>query len=320
MSSQVTLSDSRTLAWVEYGDPTGTAVLNHHGGLLSGSDVAPLDEAARASGVRPDLLRPPRDRRVEPRSWPDDPRRSRRRAGVAGTPRSWRRSPARLVDGWPVRPGHGPPSRRTSRADGRRRWLPAVGRPARSPSSTRWTNGSRPWPRTTCDGFGPRPRSGEGWPDSPLGRGRRPRPAASPTWMSRRSAPTRTAWPAPPTTPRSRPTAGSRSIAPWVRPGASPSPSSGPRWMSGRDRRPSRANGLGTADGGWPAHREPPHGRGRGPLLVAQPCARGVRCAARLNTVAIGMVHGTDHQMVSRWTGMRSHLGVVLWLRTTIRH
>ena len=40
------------MAWVEYGDPAGIAVLNHHGGLLSGSDVAPLDEVALASGIR----------------------------------------------------------------------------------------------------------------------------------------------------------------------------------------------------------------------------------------------------------------------------
>jgi pimeloyl-ACP methyl ester carboxylesterase len=50
--SQLTLADGRTLAWTEYGDRAGTAVLNHHGGLLSGSDVAPLDDAAQAAGVR----------------------------------------------------------------------------------------------------------------------------------------------------------------------------------------------------------------------------------------------------------------------------
>ena len=50
--SQLLLPDSRTLAWAEYGDPTGAAVLNHHGGLLSCSDVGPLDDAAREAGVR----------------------------------------------------------------------------------------------------------------------------------------------------------------------------------------------------------------------------------------------------------------------------
>jgi pimeloyl-ACP methyl ester carboxylesterase len=50
--SQLLLPDSRTLAWAEYGDPAGAAVLNHHGGLLSCSDVGPLDDAAREAGVR----------------------------------------------------------------------------------------------------------------------------------------------------------------------------------------------------------------------------------------------------------------------------
>ncbi len=48
----LTLPDARSLAWVEYGDPAGAVVLNHHGGLLSATDVAPLDEAARQAGVR----------------------------------------------------------------------------------------------------------------------------------------------------------------------------------------------------------------------------------------------------------------------------
>jgi pimeloyl-ACP methyl ester carboxylesterase len=37
---------------VEYGDPDGLVVVNHHGGLLSATDVAPLDAFARDAGVR----------------------------------------------------------------------------------------------------------------------------------------------------------------------------------------------------------------------------------------------------------------------------
>jgi pimeloyl-ACP methyl ester carboxylesterase len=44
--------DGRTITFVEYGDPRGLPVLHHHGGLLSASDVAPLNEVASAMGVR----------------------------------------------------------------------------------------------------------------------------------------------------------------------------------------------------------------------------------------------------------------------------
>lgn len=47
-----TTSDGRTVSFVEYGDPAGTPVLHHHGGLLSASDVAPLHEVAQRLGVR----------------------------------------------------------------------------------------------------------------------------------------------------------------------------------------------------------------------------------------------------------------------------
>ena len=47
-----TAPDGRTLTYVEYGDPDGTPVLHHHGGLLSATDVAPLDGVARRLGVR----------------------------------------------------------------------------------------------------------------------------------------------------------------------------------------------------------------------------------------------------------------------------
>jgi len=49
---QVTLADGRALAYREYGDPAGTPVVNCHGGLLSGLDVAPFDDAARTLGLR----------------------------------------------------------------------------------------------------------------------------------------------------------------------------------------------------------------------------------------------------------------------------
>jgi len=48
----ITLADGRALAYREYGDPEGSPVVNCHGGLLSGLDVAPFDDAARALGLR----------------------------------------------------------------------------------------------------------------------------------------------------------------------------------------------------------------------------------------------------------------------------
>jgi pimeloyl-ACP methyl ester carboxylesterase len=68
----------RVLGWYDLGDPDGCPVVNHHGGLLSGLDIAPADEAARRAGVR--LLSPDRpgvgaSDRVVGRtvtSWPDD--------------------------------------------------------------------------------------------------------------------------------------------------------------------------------------------------------------------------------------------------------
>jgi pimeloyl-ACP methyl ester carboxylesterase len=49
---QVILTDGRALAYREYGDPDGTPVVNCHGGLLSGLDVAPFHDAARTLGLR----------------------------------------------------------------------------------------------------------------------------------------------------------------------------------------------------------------------------------------------------------------------------
>jgi pimeloyl-ACP methyl ester carboxylesterase len=48
----ITVADGRALAYREYGDPGGLAVVNCHGGLLCGLDVAPFDGAARELGLR----------------------------------------------------------------------------------------------------------------------------------------------------------------------------------------------------------------------------------------------------------------------------
>jgi pimeloyl-ACP methyl ester carboxylesterase len=50
--STATTPDGRTLTFVELGDPVGSPVLHHHGGLLSATDVAPLHDVASAAGVR----------------------------------------------------------------------------------------------------------------------------------------------------------------------------------------------------------------------------------------------------------------------------
>ena len=47
----LTLPDGRTLGYAVYGDPAGPPVLNCHGGLVSGHDVSPADEIARALGL-----------------------------------------------------------------------------------------------------------------------------------------------------------------------------------------------------------------------------------------------------------------------------
>jgi pimeloyl-ACP methyl ester carboxylesterase len=49
---RIELGDGRSLAYREYGDPGGDVVVNCHGGLLCGLDVAPFDEVARALGLR----------------------------------------------------------------------------------------------------------------------------------------------------------------------------------------------------------------------------------------------------------------------------
>ena len=47
----IELRDGRTLGFTIYGDPSGSPVINCHGGLLSGHDVSPADELARSLGV-----------------------------------------------------------------------------------------------------------------------------------------------------------------------------------------------------------------------------------------------------------------------------
>lgn len=50
--ASVRLRDGRTLAYEEFGDPTGFPVLNCHGGLLCRLDVEPVAEVAAELGVR----------------------------------------------------------------------------------------------------------------------------------------------------------------------------------------------------------------------------------------------------------------------------
>jgi pimeloyl-ACP methyl ester carboxylesterase len=45
------LRDGRTLGFSVYGDPSGSPVINCHGGLLSGHDVSPADDLAGSLGV-----------------------------------------------------------------------------------------------------------------------------------------------------------------------------------------------------------------------------------------------------------------------------
>lgn len=54
----IPVGSGRILAYREYGDPAGAVVVNCHGGLLCGLDVAPFDATARALGLR--ILSPDR--------------------------------------------------------------------------------------------------------------------------------------------------------------------------------------------------------------------------------------------------------------------
>ena len=76
----IQLRDGRTLGYREYGDPGGSSVLNCHGGLLCGLDVAPFDDPARELGLRiispdrPGLLRSSSAPGRATGDWPDDVR------------------------------------------------------------------------------------------------------------------------------------------------------------------------------------------------------------------------------------------------------
>lgn len=52
MTDLLTLDDGRTLGYRDYGSPDGTVVINCHGGLVCGLDVAPFDATARELGLR----------------------------------------------------------------------------------------------------------------------------------------------------------------------------------------------------------------------------------------------------------------------------
>lgn len=54
----LSLSDGRLMSYREYGDPQGSPVINCHGGLLSGCDIAPAHSAAERLGLR--LISPDR--------------------------------------------------------------------------------------------------------------------------------------------------------------------------------------------------------------------------------------------------------------------
>ena len=45
------VDDGRTLGYSVYGDPDGRPVVNCHGGLVTGRDVAPADDDARRLGL-----------------------------------------------------------------------------------------------------------------------------------------------------------------------------------------------------------------------------------------------------------------------------
>jgi pimeloyl-ACP methyl ester carboxylesterase len=47
----LSVPDGRTVGFTIYGDPTGSPVINCHGGLISGHDVSPADEMARSFGL-----------------------------------------------------------------------------------------------------------------------------------------------------------------------------------------------------------------------------------------------------------------------------
>ena len=58
MDTHITLSDGRKLGYREFGEANGFPVINNHGGLVCGLDIAPAHEIAKQRGVR--LISPDR--------------------------------------------------------------------------------------------------------------------------------------------------------------------------------------------------------------------------------------------------------------------
>jgi pimeloyl-ACP methyl ester carboxylesterase len=52
MTTLIPLSDGRKLGYREFGAPNGFPVINNHGGLVCGLDIAPADEIAKRRGIR----------------------------------------------------------------------------------------------------------------------------------------------------------------------------------------------------------------------------------------------------------------------------
>lgn len=52
MEAHITLADGRKLGYREFGAPNGFPIINNHGGLVCGLDVAPADETAKQIGAR----------------------------------------------------------------------------------------------------------------------------------------------------------------------------------------------------------------------------------------------------------------------------
>ena len=52
VQKELRLSDGRVLGYREFGEPDGLPVINHHGGLVCGLDIAPADETSARLGIR----------------------------------------------------------------------------------------------------------------------------------------------------------------------------------------------------------------------------------------------------------------------------
>ena len=99
----VDVGNGRALGYREYGAPDGRPVVNCHGGLVCGLDVASYGDAARDLGVR--IISPDRPgiASSDPAPGSHHRRLGRRRARAPRPPRHHADRRARLVDGWSVR-------------------------------------------------------------------------------------------------------------------------------------------------------------------------------------------------------------------------